>query len=141
MASVNPRPSGRRATADRWIASLQPMFDVIVTRTRKLKLGAPRLEVGPTYITKESGDRIRKGAVWFIGGKNTGFHVDFLPAGIHIEAWQGKERHASVWISGKVTEATLRKDLNVVLIAAGLPDLARTEEVRRHLFPTTKAKQ
>lgn len=118
------------------------MFDIISTKVAGLKLGDPRLEVGPTLIKKTLGaDRIRKGAVWFLAGKNTGFHVDFLPAGIHIEAWQGKERHASVWISGKVTEATLRKDLNVVLIAAGLPDLARTEEVRRHLFPTTKAKE
>lgn len=117
------------------------MFAVITKKIVGLKLGDPRLEVGPTLIKKQlSGDRIRKGAVWFLAGKNTGFHVDFLPSGVHIEAWQGKERHASVWISGKVTEATLGKDLSVVLVAAGLPDLARTEEVRRHLFPTTKAK-
>lgn len=122
---------------------MQPLFDVISTKVVTLKLGEPRLEVGPTYITKDfasSGDRIRKGAVWWIAGKNTGFHVDFLSAGVHIEAWQGKERHASVWISGKVTEATLRKDLSVVLVAAGLTDLARTESVRERLFPATKAK-
>lgn len=147
MSDVNPRPSGRRATVDRWIASLQPMFDVITFKTQSLRLGEPRLTSGPTLMKKDffsagsGGDRIRKGAVWFIGGKNVGFHVDFLASGIHIEAWQSKERHASVWISGKVSESSLKKDLTIVLAAAGLTDLARTNEVRKQLFPSKKAKE
>lgn len=83
--------------------------------------------------------RIRKGVVWFVSGKNCGFHVDFCSGGIEIEAWTGSDRRTKAWISGKVTEATFKKDLTVCLVAAGLTDLARTEEVRAQLF-TPKAR-
>lgn len=123
------------------------MFDVITAKTKRLRLGEPRLTSGPTLLKKDffpsgsGGDRIRKGAVWFFDGRNVGFHVDFLATGVHIEAWQTKERHASVWIYGKVSEATLKKDLTIVLAAAGLTDLSRTDEVRAALFPSIKAKE
>lgn len=134
------RPS-RRAVIDRWITSLTPYFEVIHDKAMSLRLGQPRLEGPPTYLDIDNpGDRfgkgrIRKNAIWFINGANVGFHVDFYPAGIHIEAWTGKDRHASVWISGKVTEKSLKRDLTMVLAAAGLNDLARTDEIRAKLFP------
>ncbi len=123
----------RRTNADRWIVSLNPFFRVITSKIKAADLGHPRVEVGPTYIHKEipSGqDFIRRGAVWFVSGLNVGFHVDFYPSGVHIEAWQGKERRVSVWIAGEYTERTLGRDLSVSMVAAGLTDLARTAEVR-----------
>src|SRR4051812_27790783 len=85
-----------------------------------------------------AGDRIRKGAVWFVKGRNCGFHVDFCANGMtHIEAWVGGDRRISTWISGSVTHASMKKDLGVCLAAAGLTDLARTEEVRDQLFSRT----
>jgi hypothetical protein len=78
--------------------------------------------------------------VWWINERNCGFHVDFYSGGIHIEAWTGRERKTSTSISGKVTESTLKKDLTVCLVAAGLTDLARTEEVRANLFTRTAKK-
>lgn len=126
----------RRAKVDRWIASLTPYFDVIATKTVMLGLGDPGMTVGPTLMT-EGGAHIRKGAVWWISERNCGFHVDFFTAGIHVEAWTGRERKTSTRIVGKVTENTLKKDLTVCLVAAGLTDLARTDEVRAQLFPRT----
>lgn len=133
----------RRARIDRWIASLTPYFDVISLKARSLRLGEPRIEGGPTYLDVDKpGDtlvrprlpRIRKSVVWFIDGANVGFHVDFYLAGIHIEAWTGKDRHASLWIAGKVSEKSLKKDLTTVLASAGLNDLARTDEFRATFF-------
>lgn len=127
----------------RWIISLNPFMDIINSKMNKLGLGKPRLEVGPSWMPRErfedsGGDRVRKGAVWFVGGRNCGFHVDFCASGqLHIEAWIGGDRRISTWISGDVTETTLKKDLGVCLAAAGLTDLARTEEVRDHLFSRT----
>lgn len=133
-----PSPSGRRAAIDRWIASLTPMFSVIQARAKMLKLGAPSLEVGPAFIKKGSvtdPDKVRRGSVWWVPDVgNVGFHVDFMHGGVRIEAWTGKDRRASVWIAGKVTEDCLKKDLKVVLIAAGLTNLSGTEEVRASLF-------
>jgi len=124
----------------RWIIALNPYLDVVNAKTAKLGLGEPRLQVGPAYLPRErfedsGGDRIRKGAVWFVGGRNCGFHVDFCANGYtHIEAWVGGDRRISSWISGSSTENSLKKDLGVCLAAAGLTDLARTEEVRTQLF-------
>jgi hypothetical protein len=132
---------GRRARAVRWMVSLSPMFKVISTKANSLGLGKPRLESGPTLLSRKNfddlaGDRIRKGAVWFVGDRNCGFHVDFCANGqTHIEAWTGGERKTSTWISGDVSELSLKRDLTVCLVAAGLTDLARTEEVRARLFP------
>lgn len=130
----------RRSKAVRWIISLNPMLCVIETKMAKIGLGQPRLEVGPSLMLREhfedhAGDRIRKGAVWFVTGRNCGFHVDFCANGqMHIEAWVGADRRISSWISGSVSEASLKKDLTLCLAAAGLTDLARTEEVRAALF-------
>ncbi len=146
MSDVRPLPSTRRAATDRLIVSLQPMFDVISARTQRLRLGEPRITSGPMVMRREhfdfgtGGDRVRKGAVWFINGQNTGFHVDFFPQGLCIEAWQGRERHVKVSIAGKVTEDLLGKELALVFAAAGLTDLARTDEVRAQLFTATKAR-
>lgn len=128
------------------MAALNPMFCVIATKCARLGLGDPRLEVGPTFMPREhfedmAGNRIRKGAVWFVGGRNCGFHVDFCSNGqTHIEAWTGGDRRTSTWISGDVSEMSLKKDLTVCLVAAGLTDLARTEEVRAQLFTRTAKK-
>lgn len=126
----------RRANADRWIISLSPFFTVISNKVSTLCLGEPRVQVGPLLMPKTvptGKDKIRRGAVWFIGGSNVGFHVDFYHSGLHIEAWSGKDRQASVWIAGEFSESTLKKDLSVVLVAAGITGLARIEEVR-HLL-------
>ncbi len=126
----------RRANADRWIISLRPFFDVVADKASSLKIGEPRVTVGPVLMPKTvpSGkDKIRRGAVWFVAGNNVGFHVDFYPSGLHIEAWSGKDRQVSVWIAGEFTETTLKKDLSVVLVAAGLTGLRGTDEVR-HLL-------
>lgn len=122
---------------DRWIASLTPFFDVINTKTSMLGLGEPGMKVGPTLMSEGGGARIRKGAVWWINDRNCGFHVDFFSGGIHIEAWTGRDRKTSTWISGKVTGATLKRDLTVCLVAAGLTDLSRTEHLRDNLFTRT----
>lgn len=133
----------RRAKAVRWIITLNPMLVVIDTKMSKIGLGEPRLAVGPAWMPREhfedhAGDRIRKGAVWFVTGRNCGFHVDFCANGqMHIEAWVGADRRISSWISGSITESSLKKDLTLCLAAAGLTDLARTEEVRAALFSRT----
>lgn len=130
-----PRPSSRRAAIDRWIVSLNPMFEVIQARVRQLGIGEPRLQVGPTMIHSSRDDSsIRRGAVWFVDGKNTGFHVDFKADGVGIQAWCGGERRASLWVAGKVTEGTLKRDLKTVLAAAGLSDLSKSQEVRDDIF-------
>lgn len=137
----------RRAKNLRWVASLNPLFDVISFKANQLGLNAPRGDIGPTLMPRknfvdQAGDRIRRGAVWFIGERSCGFRVDFCDSGkIHIEAWTGGERTTSTWISGKVTEASLKRDLTVCLVAAGLTDLARTEEVRAQLFTRTAKKK
>lgn len=136
---MNPQVS-RRAKATRWIIALHPLIKVISSKAWRMGLGEPRLESGPCLLPRkhfddQAGDRIRKGAVWFINGANCGFHVDFCANGqMHIEAWQGAERRVSVWISGNVSEESLKRDLTLCLAAAGLSDLARTEEVRAKLF-------
>lgn len=133
----------RRAKAVRWIISLNPMMSVIEKKMEKVGLGEPRLEVGPSWMPREyfedsGGDRIRKGAVWFVTGRNCGFHVDFCATGqLHIEAWVGADRRVSSWISGAVSETSLKKDLGLCMAAAGLTDLARTEDVRAALFSRT----
>lgn len=133
----------RRAKAVRWIISLNPLLEVINAKTARLGLGEPRLNTGPTWLPRDhfednGGDRIRKGAVWFVGGRNCGFHVDFCDNGLmHIEAWVGGDRRISTWISGSVTHESLKRDLGLCLAAAGLTDLARTEEVRAQLFSRT----
>lgn len=130
----------RRAKAVRWTISLNPLICVIENKTKKVGLGEPRLSVGPSWMPRRhfddyAGDRIRKGAVWFVTGRNCGFHVDFCANGqLHIEAWVGADRRISSWISGSVTERSLKRDLGLCLAAAGLTDLARTEEVRAGLF-------
>ena len=132
--------ASRRARAARWVVSLNPLLQVCARRIKKLGLGEPRLESGPTFLPRKhfddlAGDRIRKGAVWFIAGRNCGFHVDFCAnAMTHIEAWQGGERRVSCWISSEMTEQILSRELSLCLAAAGLTDLARTEEVRARLF-------
>lgn len=136
----------RRAKAVRWIINLNPLICVIDTKMQKVGLGEPRLEVGPCWMPREhfedtGGDRVRKGAVWFVTGRNCGFHVDFCSNGqLHIEAWVGADRRISSWISGAVTENSLKKDLGLCMAAAGLTDLARTEEVRAALFSRTAKK-
>ena len=139
-----PSPSSRRAAIDRWVASLNPMFVVIQARVKAMKLGDPALEVGPSFIKKASAfeaDKVRRGAVWWVPGTgNVGFHVDFMQGGVRIEAWTGRERRVSAWIAGKVTDDGLKKDLGVVLVCAGLTDLARTEEVRNSLFSAQNRK-
>lgn len=132
--------AARRNRAVRWIVSLDPLLQVCVRRAKRLGLGEPRLESGPTFLPRRyfedlAGDRIRKGAVWFINSVNCGFHVDFCANKMtHIEAWQGGERRVSCWISGEMTEQVLNRELSLCLAAAGLTDLARTEEVRATLF-------
>lgn len=132
--------ASRRARVTRWIISLNPLLKVVNSKAWRMGLGDPRVESGPGLLPGKhfedlGGDRIRKGAVWFINGANCGFHVDFCANGsVHIEAWQGGERRISSWISGDVTEESLRRDLTLCLAAAGLSDLARTEEVRAKLY-------
>lgn len=127
----------------RRITALKPLIDVVNFKMTKIGLGDPSLEVGPAWMPRErfvdsGGDRVRKGAVWFVHGRNCGFHVDFCASGqLHIEAWIGGDRRISTWIAGSVSEASLKKDLGVCLAAAGLTDLARTEEVRAQLFSRT----
>lgn len=136
---MNPLAS-RRARVTRWIISLHPLLKVVNSKAWRMGLGDPRVESGPALMPRkhfedQAGDRIRKGAVWFINGANCGFHVDFCANGsVHIEAWQGNERRISTWICGEVSEKTLKRDLTLCLAAAGLTDLARTEEVRAQLF-------
>jgi hypothetical protein len=132
---VSPRPAARRARIDRWIISLNPMFEVIAKKVQSLKLGEPRLQCGPTFMdnASPSPEKIRRGAVWFVGETQTGFHVDFMRTGVHIEAWSGKDRRVSVWVAGAYTESTLKKDLTLALAASGLTELARTSEVRNIL--------
>lgn len=138
--------AARRAKASRWIASLTPLLNVFNTKVAQLGLGTPRIESGPAFLPGKrfedlAGDRIRRGAVWFVAARNCGFHVDFCANGAtHIEAWTGGDRVISTWINGKVTEQSLKKDLTVCLVAAGLTDLARTEEVRAQLFNRTVRK-
>lgn len=138
--------ASRRARASRWIATLNPLLKVINYKASCIGLGEPRLSTGPAFLPRkhfddQAGDRIRRGAVWWVGGRNCGFHVDFCSNGqTHIEAWTGGERKTSTWISGSVTEASLKRDLTVCLVAAGLTDLARTEEVRDQLFSRTATK-
>lgn len=127
------RSSARRTAVDRWIASLNPMFQVIQKKMLALKLGEPRLSYGPTSMIKDNGpgpDTIRRGAIWFLSGTQAGFHVDFHKHGLQIEAWSGKDRRVCVWAAGEYTEQSLKKDLTLALAAAGLTDLARTTEVR-----------
>lgn len=137
-------PSARRAAIDRWIVSLNPLFAVITERAKSLKLGDPKLEVGPAFLKRTSiaeADKIRRGLVWWIPGKgNCGFHVDFQKGGTCVEAWTGKDRRVSLWINGKVTEKGLKNDLKVALVAAGLTDLARTEALRDSLFSARNQK-
>lgn len=127
----------------RWVSALTPLITVIGLKAEQLGLGKPRLEVGPCFLPRnqfedQAGDRIRKGAVWFVGGRNCGFHVDFCESSrTHIEAWTGGDRRTSTWIAGSVTEISLKRDLSVCLVAAGLTDLARTEHVRADLFSRT----
>lgn len=139
-----PSPSSRRAMVDRWIVSLRPLFTIVAAGAAGLGLGTPTLEVGPSFLKKSNAfdaDRVRRGSVWWIKGVgNVGFHVDFSKGGVRIEAWTGKDRHASVWISGKITEDTLARDLKVVLIAAGLTDMVRTEKVRASLMSARNRK-
>lgn len=133
----------RRIKATRWIIALNPMFRVISTKMERLGLGEPSLETGPgllagTRFDDLAGDRIRKGAVWFINNQNCGFHVDFCTNGqTHIEAWTGAARRTSLWICGDVTDSSLKRDLTLCMAAAGLTDLTRTEEVRATMFPRT----
>jgi hypothetical protein len=110
------------------------MTRVIRTKVGSLGLGAP-IYVGPQFMPRArfgdmaAGDRIRTGAVWIIGGHNCGFHVDFCENGqVHIEAWTGKLRKISIWICTATTVDTLRKDLTVSLVAAGLTGLARKRQ-------------
>lgn len=116
----------------RWMASLSPMMRVIREKISHLRLGPPKY-IGPQLMSRnrfadQAGDRIRTGAVWFVGGHNCGFHVDFCENGaLHIEAWTGRLRKTSTWICTGITEDTLRKDLTVCLVAAGLTSLAFQE--------------
>ncbi len=124
--------AARKALVDRWIASLSPLTAVIATRVGALGLGEPRVNVGPLYMDParfdDRRDRIRRGAVWFVGGVNTGFHVDFLSGETHYEAWTG-ERRVSISVRGKITEATLDRDLRAALLTAGLNHVHVTQEV------------
>lgn len=138
----------RRARINRWIISLHPLIKVVSSKAWRMGLGEPRIESGPGLMPAgqfedRAGDRIRKGAVWFIAGVgNCGFHVDFCANGqVHIEAWQGAGRRVSLWISGDLTEQTLKRDLTLCMAAAGLSDLARTEEVRAKLFSRKKSER
>lgn len=110
------------------------MFVVIQKKVTGLKLGEPQLSFGPmsmvTSAPEPGLDKIRRGAVWFISGTQSGFHVDFHKNGLHIEAWSGKDRRVGIWVAGEYTEGSLRKDLTLALVAAGLTELARTTEVR-----------
>lgn len=134
-------PQNRRGQIDRWIVGLSPLLDVIKYKIEKLRLGAPAMDFGPTYLPKDipefGPEKIRRGATWYHNGVRSGFHVDFLHAGLRIKAYTGKDRDVTAWIHGKVTEASLKKDLGVCLVAAGLTDLARTEQVRDELFSRT----
>ncbi len=142
---MTARPPSRRTAIDRWIIGLTPLFAVVTERTEALCLGEPSASFGPSLMGKHlfdgRGDRIRKGAVWWIEGKNCGFHVDFLRQGIRVEAWIGTERRVSADLVGKVSEASLTRDLTVCMEAAGLTDLARTDEVRRQLFKQREARK
>lgn len=120
----------RRAQVDRWIVSLDQFFGVIRRQARRLKLG-DTFEIGPTYQRGEHGiEKIRRGAVWHVKGQgNTGFHVDFMAAAMVIEAWSGKHRRCTLVITGKATVESLNADLKRVLAAAGLTDLARSNNI------------
>lgn len=119
------------------MASLTPMFRVVRRKVGNVELGDPTF-VGPQFMARshfsdQAGDRIRAGAVWFIAGHNCGFHVDFCENGVlHIEAWTGKLRKISTWISTATTEESLRKDLTVCLVAAGLTSVATGALRERH---------
>ncbi len=123
----------RRIAADRRIVALSRFLAVVESKVSTLRLPEP-CQVGPTFMSKKypgaTETWIRRGAVWVIGGRNVGFHVDFYSAGLDIEAWSGKDRRVSVWIAGEYTEVTLKRDLTVSLVAAGLTDLTHSAEVR-----------
>lgn len=130
-------PTTRRTAVDRWIASLNPMLDVVQARIQQLGLGAPRINVGPRFVKsdEEAADRIRTGATWHINGKHTGFTVDFLINGIRIRAWNGRERSIEMWATGKITEGSLTRDLKLALDGAGLTHIHQSHELGVTLFP------
>lgn len=132
--------SVRRALVDRWISSLRPLCTVINRRIDALGLGDPRVNVGPVYMDgykfDDRQDRIRRGAVWFVDGVNTGFHVDFQSGKTVYEAWSG-DRRVSIAVTGKTSEATLDRDLRAALLTAGLDHIAHLT-AREHVLPVTR---
>lgn len=120
--------SARRASIDRWIIGLTPLVNLVSASIASLGLGEPRVSVGPSFMGKHlfdaGGDRIRKGAVWWINGMNCGFHVDFLRQGLIIESWTGNKKIRAVH---RATEqSSLAHDLRLCLDLSGLAELART---------------
>lgn len=116
---IGKRGSARRTAIDRWIISLHPMFSVITKRIQTV--GETPIEIGPTFIDGHglAKDRIRRGAVWPERSNNKGFHVDFGADGIIYKAWVA-ERHASLEVAGKATEATVERDLRGIFNLVGL---------------------
>jgi hypothetical protein len=130
--------SARRAVIDRWIINLTPMFRIVDAITGDLKnLGTPRATIGPAFMGRhlfdDGGDRIRKGAMWWIRGYgNCGFHVDFLNGAVSLSAWCGSDRRASAVLMGKPAGLSLADDLINLLTVAGLATLNRSATKARH---------
>lgn len=116
---IGKRGSARRTAIDRWIISLNPLLSVITKRIRTV--GETAIEIGPAFIDGHgmTKDRIRRGAVWPERSNNKGFHVDFGTDGIIYKAWVA-ERHASLEVAGKATEATVERDLRGIFNLVGL---------------------
>jgi hypothetical protein len=131
----------RRIRSKRWIASLRPYVDLIHRRASTLRLGAPDKVVGPSLIGVRH-QYVHTAIIWHlmhVGGVEVGINVDFFPDGVLFNAWFGSERHAEIWVSGKISEKSLDKDLSLALAAAGISDFAFTADVRAALLnPETK---
>lgn len=121
--------SARRTAIDRWIIGLTPLVNAVASVVSGLSVGEPRVSIGPAFMGKHlfdgGGDRIRKGAVWWIKDLgNCGFHVDFLkPGGVIIESWTGRESQIRAAFGSPLTPVALARSLGDCLSLSGLADL------------------
>lgn len=130
------RGLARRAAIERRILGLRPCMGAIEERLARLR--TPRVTLGPTFLDgarfPDGRERIRRGAIWFVDGVRTGFHVDFLSDGVLIEAYSS-ERRMCLELTGKITPEGLRRELGLVLGGAGLLRQVRLDDAHRQVNP------